>query len=163
MTIEQRVDQLEKQNRRFKLAFTVLAVALCGAVTMAATSDNIGRFDTVIARHIYAENDAGDTVVGLGADDRGNGLFQTRSATGKDLVILGATTHGQGTVSTFQSSGKELVMLGATVSGGSVWIFNKTGENIIELGADEYGNGVVGAYNRQGVGRTLQPGPHRRQ
>ena len=35
MTIEQRVDQLEKQNKRFRLALTVLAVALCGVVTMA--------------------------------------------------------------------------------------------------------------------------------
>jgi len=38
-------------------------------------------------------------------------------------------------------------------------VFNKTGETIASMYADEYGNGVVGAYNRKGNGRTLQPGP----
>jgi hypothetical protein len=41
MTIEQRLESVEQQNqqilqqnRRFKIAFTVLAVALCGLVTL---------------------------------------------------------------------------------------------------------------------------------
>jgi hypothetical protein len=38
-------------------------------------------------------------------------------------------------------------------------IRNKTGEEVAQLYADEYGNGVVGAWNRKGKGRTLQPGP----
>ena len=33
------------------------------------------------------------------------------------------------------------------------------GEEIVDLMADEYGNGVVGAWNRKGKGRTLEPGP----
>ena len=37
MNIEQRVQQLEQQNRRFRLGLTVVVVALCGVVTMAAT------------------------------------------------------------------------------------------------------------------------------
>ena len=36
---------------------------------------------------------------------------------------------------------------------------HKTGESIVQMYADEYGNGVVGAYNRKGKGRTLEPGP----
>ena len=37
--------------------------------------------------------------------------------------------------------------------------FNKTGEGVVQLYADDYGNGVVGAFNRKGKGRTLEPGP----
>ncbi|HIG55471.1 MAG TPA: hypothetical protein EYG11_11300 [Candidatus Latescibacteria bacterium] len=37
--------------------------------------------------------------------------------------------------------------------------FNGRGDEIVQLYADEYGNGVVGAWNRKGMGRTLQPGP----
>ena len=44
-------------------------------------------------------------------------------------------------------------------TGGMVRVFNKTGEEVVQLRADEYGNGVVGAFNRKGVGRMLQPGP----
>jgi hypothetical protein len=34
-----------------------------------------------------------------------------------------------------------------------------SGGSPVTMSADEYGNGVVGAYNRKGKGRTLQPGP----
>ena len=37
MTIEQRLEKVEKQNKRQRLAVLVLAVALCGMVSMAAT------------------------------------------------------------------------------------------------------------------------------
>ena len=81
-------------------------------------------------------NDAGKIVVALGANDDGNGLVQTKSAKGNDLVVLGSTD-----------------------TGGVVDVYNKTGEVIANMYADEYGNGVVGAWNRKGKGRTLQPGP----
>jgi len=44
-------------------------------------------------------------------------------------------------------------------AGGMVAVYNKTDESIAQMYADEYGNGVVGAWNRKGKGRTLQPGP----
>ena len=40
---------------------------------------------------------------------------------------------------------------------GDIRILNKTGEEVVQILADEYGNGKVGAYNRKGKGRTLQP------
>ena len=36
---------------------------------------------------------------------------------------------------------------------------NRAGEEQVTLDADEYGNGLVGAYNGEGKGRTLEPGP----
>ena len=50
------------------------------------------------------------------------------------------------------------MLLGAIENGGALGINKKTGEAVVGLVADEYGNGVVGAYNRKGKGRTLQPG-----
>lgn len=52
-----------------------------------------------------------------------------------------------------------LSSLNANENGGILRIMNKTGEEIVQAYTDEYGNGVVGAYNRKGVGRTLQPVP----
>ena len=37
-TIEERLDQLEKRNKRLTAALTVLAVAMCAVVTVAATA-----------------------------------------------------------------------------------------------------------------------------
>ena len=81
------------------------------------------------------------------------------SQTGKAIVALGSMANGSGTVTTYSLTGKDLVRLSATENGGALSVYNKTGEDIIQAIADEYGNGVVGAYNRKGKGRTLQPGP----
>ena len=148
MTIVQRLEQLEKRNKR-------LTVAL----TMAATGGKDGRFDTVRARHIFVRNDAGSGVVILGAGYRGNGQVYTQSAKGKDLVVLSSTVNGKGTVTTYQPNGKELVDLTSNDNGGGVVVYNKTGELIADMSADDYGNGVVWAGNRKGKGRTLKPGP----
>ena len=163
MTIEQRLDQLEKRNKRLTVALSMTVVAMCAVVTMAATGDKDGDFGIVTARTIFVMNDAGEIVVSLGASDNGNGLVETRSAKGKDLVDLTSTVDGEGTVMTYQPNGKALVSLGATVGGGSVttyqlngkelvalgsipdgggvWVNNKTGESIASMSADEYGNG----------------------
>ena len=161
MTVEQRLDQLEKRNKRLTVALTMTVVAMAAVVTMAATGDKNGTFHTVTAQYIFVKNDAGDVVVGIGADDVGDGLFGTRSAKGNDLVVLGSTMDGEGTVTTYQPNGKELVALSASASdnGGLVYVYNKTGENIVQMYADDYGNGVVWAGNRKGLGRELKPGP----
>ena len=165
MTIEQRLEQVEQQNQRIQrtnkrltVGLTMTVVAMAAVVTMAATGDKSGEFDTVVARSIYLLNDAGDAVVTLGANDDGDGVVYTMSAKGPLLVTLGLTVGG-GSVTTYQPNGKALVELGTSDNGGLVYAFNKTGESIAQMGADEYGNGVVGAYNRKGIGQTLQPGP----
>ncbi len=159
MTVEQRLDQLEKRNKRLTVALTMMAVVVCAVVTMAATGGKDGDFDAVVARQIYVRNDAGQFVVTLGVDDDGNGLVYTKSAKGKELVKLTSTVDADGVVGTYRPNGKRLVELTSTDNGGGVVVFNKTGEYIAEMRADEYGNGLVGAYNRKGMGRTLQPGP----
>ncbi|MDB4698971.1 hypothetical protein OAF45_02395 [Candidatus Latescibacteria bacterium] len=182
MTIEQRLGQLEKRNKRLTVALTMMAVVVCAVVTMAATGLKDGHFDTVTARTIYVLNDAGDLVVGLGTNDGGDGLVYTQSAKGKRLVELNATTRnhgivttyqpngkmlvdlttttdGNGTVLTYQPNGKILVELSGTDDGGFIDVSNKTGETIVQIHADDYGNGVVGAWNRKGKGKKLQPGP----
>jgi hypothetical protein len=77
MTVEQRLDQLEKRNKR-------LTVALTGT---AATGLKDSVFDAVTVQNIYVKNDAGEAIVGLGATDSGDGLVLTNSAKGKNLVM----------------------------------------------------------------------------
>jgi len=39
MTIEQRLEQLEKRNKRLTVALTMMGVTMCAVVMMAATGD----------------------------------------------------------------------------------------------------------------------------
>ena len=50
-------------------------------------------------------------------------------------------------------------MLSSLDNGGLIQVYNKTGEGIAQMGANYYRNGLFGAFNRIGMGRTLQPGP----
>ena len=54
MTIEERLDQLEKRNKRLTVALTMTVVAMAAVVTMAATGEKDGDFDTVFARHVMS-------------------------------------------------------------------------------------------------------------
>ena len=74
----------------------MLIVTICAVVTVAATGDKHGEFDTVVAenvvaKNIYATNDAGDAVVALVANDYGGGMITTYSAQGNMQVMLNAT------------------------------------------------------------------------
>ena len=188
MTVDERFEQLERKTQRLEqrnkhltIALTMTAVAMAAVVTMAATGEKYSHFDTITARAIFVTNETG-VLVGLSADDDGNGMVKTHSAKGKPLVSLSSTESGKGSVQTFQPNGIALVELGANPNGGGVWVTNKTGESIVELRADEYGHGmvrvynktgediaqmyaddygndVIGAWNRKGKGRTLEPGP----
>ena len=107
MTVEQRLDQLEKRNKRLTQALTLTVVAMCAVVTMAATGDKDGYFDTVKARHILVTNDAGDIVVGLGANDGGDGVVWTQNSAGQVLINLGVDDGGDGLVSKYSAAAKE--------------------------------------------------------
>ncbi len=49
MTMEQRMDRLEKRNKRLTVALTMMAVTICAVVTMAATGEKDVDFDVVTA------------------------------------------------------------------------------------------------------------------
>ena len=61
MTIEQRLEQVEQQNHKIQrtnkgltAALTMTVVAMAAVVTMAATGEKDGDFDTVFARHVMS-------------------------------------------------------------------------------------------------------------
>ena len=121
MTVEQRLEQVEQQNQKMQLqsqkmqrtnkrltvALTMMAVVMCAVVTMAATGDKDGVFDTVKARNIYVTNDAGDIVVSLGANDGGDGVVWTQNPAGQVLINLGVDDGGDGLVRKYSATAKE--------------------------------------------------------
>jgi|TARA_R110000796_G_scaffold87844_1_gene189265 hypothetical protein len=143
MNLEQRVEQLEKQGKRLQLAVLVLAVALCGVVTMAAkvaTVDavevrgTVGYFAQIETNALYILDHKDETVALLTADRTGGylGIYNNKDERGREIVNITADDYGNGIVN----------------------VYNKTRETIVTLGADEYGNGEVGVWNRKGKGRV---------
>ena len=93
-TTEQRLERLEKHNRRLTAALTLMVVAMCAVVTVAATDETLkdGHFDTLTARTVLARsvgviNEDGKLVVQLGSAF-GAGKIETQTGDGKTLVQL---------------------------------------------------------------------------
>ncbi len=48
--LERKTQRLEKRNKRLTVALTMMVVAMCAVVKMAARGEKDGNFDTVTAR-----------------------------------------------------------------------------------------------------------------
>ena len=138
-TIEERLNQLEKRNRRLTAALAVMAVTICAVVTTAATSEKDGDFDTLTAKMIMTEDlvvvDADKNVlIGMG-DNKGRGLIAVKANGVKN----------------------PLIWLSVNADGGFAQFNNKSGGAVAKIYAEANGSGVIGAFD--GKGRRLQPGP----
>lgn len=133
MSIEQRLEQVERQTKRLRIAVVVLAAALCGVVSMAATESEIGNFKEIYATKIVVKDPNSPTDILMAVHRFGGGI--SISNANESTVVLSANSNE---------------------NGGTIFLRNKTGDQVITIGADEYGNGEVGAWNRKGKGRVLR-------
>lgn len=159
MTIEERIDRLERTNRRYRLMFTLIGVLALCAVGISATQDD-GVPDVIRAKVFEVVDDEGNGLVTIG-DVLGSGVFALYDKTGDTLVVIGGTTvigKPAGHVSIFRE-GKMLVLLSANlgVDGGgvrtygTVSTFNDQAKTIVQLGAKTSGgHGKVRTFNDEG-------------
>jgi hypothetical protein len=110
------------------------------------------------ASGVVAFNESGKTVASLGhSQGSGGGSIRTHTDKGKVGTLMISNESLGGRISAFNNAGKEMVSLGGSDNGGLIGVTNKTGEQVVTLGVDVHGNGEVGAWNREGKGRTLTP------
>ena len=136
MTIEERVEQLEKQ-----------VAALMGG---GAASDAVP--NVIKAKEFVVVNADGKELVRLAAKwDGSGGTLITSSARGYPLVRLTTTDEGYGMLCTYSAERKQLVKLGGTGDGeGMLAIYNANGKELVELGVTEDGTGIVTLFNTSG-------------
>ena len=154
MTVEERLDRLERQNRWLKAGLaSLLVAAVATGLLVFAPQDTIP--DLVEARAFHVVDENGAVLVKL-EDSFGfslglGGTITTLSNEGQKLVMLTATMDGEGMVRTLNGKGQELVVLGTTVDGtGAVAIMNSKGQELVRLGATEGGTGAVTTMNGEG-------------
>ena len=149
MNLEQRVEQLEQQNRRQRGFSLVLAVALCGVVSIAATDitkSDKGYFDTVMAKNILVINDTGETVVLIAPDEASNGAIVTYSASGNEMVAIHSDKGDNGIISTYEPDGKSLVRISSdSAYAGSISTYSTTGKQVV-IGSNKGGDGRIVLY-----------------
>ena len=159
--IVERLDKVEKQNRYMKLAgvfflSVISASLLTGAakkseVTKEIKAQRIVMLDSRGRERIVMEEPVGGLARFKMLSFDGKSMFSTDIVGDQMVVMQFSNKQEENRIRIFAGHKDE--------NGGCIGIVNKTGETVVELKADEYGNGLVGAYNRKGMGRTLQPGP----
>ena len=157
MTIEERLECLERRVKRYRNALVLLVMSVCSVALIGATTDD----GIIMAKGLFITNDEGMPVLWAGVSDNGHGALTVRSKTGKTRIYTVVDKSGNGVLGVKSKTGKDLIYAGASKDGDGFLFqgYNKTGEMVVQLRADDYGNGVVGAFNRKGRGRTLESGP----
>ena len=183
MTIRERVDRIERQNRLLKFGLVFVFLISAGGAGVAGIAkwgskppdiikakefhvvDEYGvstvRLHSILGTGLVSTYLYGQPMVELGALEGRDGMVVTKNADGKPLVKLTATGGGDGMVVTNDTDGKRLVAIGGSTrgDGGFFSLQNKSGVEVIQAYADENGNGVLGVLNRDGKGRVIRPEP----
>ena len=171
MTLEQRLDQLEEQNQRIErknkrltAALTVMAVAMCAVVTVAAKREwtiipvpttnemlSEGQFHRLNVHEITFFDDEGELRGFLSGGDRGiygGAYLHLLNASGQTVVRLGTFPgKGEGAIDVMSEVGDPLVRLGPTEYGnGAVATYGPNGTELVELGGDKTG-GTISTYS----------------
>ena len=100
MSIEQRLEQVERQTKRLRIAVVVLAAALCGVVSMAARQYDRLEVGTLKATSVYAKYIAieelmgGRVVAGISSADNSERLFTIGRPEGGNLIEMGYDKKG---------------------------------------------------------------------
>ena len=103
-------------------------------------------------------NKDGKKLIYAGGGESGDGLLLVYTKDGKHLIYAGANKSGDGLLKVKSKNGNDRVAIsGGLTGGGGISVLNKTGEEVVQIHADDYGMGYVGAFDRQGKGKVLQP------
>jgi hypothetical protein len=182
MTIEQRFNRLERQNKHMKKGMIGMVLAGISLLVMAQAAPPKVH-DLIRAKKIEVVSENGQKVISLhswkhggwistygtkkntlsilSADDVGGGNFVTYNSKGKDLVELSSTKSGNGIISTYSAKGKGLVKITATPEGsGAISTYNSKGKELVSITSTTTDDGSISTYDINGtklIGITARP------
>jgi hypothetical protein len=164
VTLEQRVERLERQNRRLRQTVRTLSAtagaALAGFAILfscAKPGATAGGAEALSAKRLQIVNEQGQPVIVLQADPRGFGRIVTYEGEGRQLVQVAATDEG-GTVAVAGREGKLRAGLGVTKEdAGSVFTFDRNDRRLLSLGVAGSGDGALFSYLRNGQLKQMWP------
>ena len=117
MSIEERVERLEKQNKRLKLALGLLAVLLAVGVTMVTTRQEAIFGETVKAQQFLLTDKGGKTRASLDVTIDGEPYLNLYDKAGKRRFAVGVLKSGEPSLGFLDKNGKRRVAIGIRTAG----------------------------------------------
>jgi len=143
-TLHERMERIEKQNRRLKnyMVFLVLSF-LALAVMGAKAGPNDGHFRQIIAERISFIDGAGQERMLMGSSEEGTGIKVLNKA-GKKVLGIGIDADEKGSgILVADKEGRPRIGLGIDEGVPSVVMVDENGKKILAMGGDEKGYGFV--------------------
>ena len=129
-SVSQRLDKLEKQNRRLKMALTLFTI-LAGCLVFVGARFRGGR--TITARRIVLKADSGATRAILGMRSAGPGLV-LYDENGENIEALLAVLQTGPVLSLYDRNGATRALLGVTPKGATLALNDQHGKLRVEIG-----------------------------
>ena len=142
--LEQRILQLEKQTRLYRLGFMGLFL-LIGAGLFMSFNNKKPTPELLQAKKIQVVDDKGNVVVELKSSDiTGNGEINTMSPEKNRLVSIFTSDGGAGAINTFDEYNMPIFKLTQTAGGGGYMaLLNEESSEIVEFGSTDEASGYM--------------------
>lgn len=143
-TLEQRILQLEKQTRLYRLIFMGLVLIIGAGVFMSFNQKQAPQ-EVLQAKLIQVVDDKGNVVVELKSSDyTGNGEINTYTPDKSRLFSVFTSSGGSGAINTFDEYGLPVFKLTQTTGGGGyLALLNSDSKEIVEFGATDQDGGYM--------------------
>ena len=154
-TLEQRIEQLEKQNRFYRICFITVLILACAGVFMSFDKKEQVQ-DTIKARNIHVVDNSGNVIVELTkSTTTNNGEINTYTPAKKILVSLFTSSGGSGAINTFNAFQQPVFKVTQTTGGsGYMALLNSDMQQIVEFGATDNEGGYMRINDKEGNKRA---------
>jgi hypothetical protein len=169
LTLEKRLEKLEKKLRIYQFAFMAIILA-GGFLVITAFNKKVPVPDLIQAKEFQVVDDQGKTFISLKKDydagsikvyntegtalidlysTAGTGAILTKTQTGKFACYIGAYNTGAAYIKIYNINEKAVDEIGSTSNDyGYVGVNNTNEDNILSITTTSYGDGIVSVYNR---------------
>ena len=145
VTLHERIERIEKQNRRLKSCMVFLVLSFLALAVMGAKAGpHDGHFRQIIAEGITIVDGAGQELIGIGfAKEEGTGIKILNKA-GKKILGIGITADEGGSgILVSDKEGRPRIGFGMDEGMPSVAMVDENGKKILAMGGDGKGYGLV--------------------
>lgn len=144
-SMDERIERLEKQNRRLQKTLILMSLSVVALVIMGAKAGlQDAQFGKITARQITIVDTQGNKVIEIGVDKSAGTGMRIINGEGTQLVGLGiAADEGGSGLLIRDKQGRARFGLGMDRGVPSVALTDENGKKIIGLGGDQNGYGLV--------------------
>lgn len=148
LTIEERLENLEKSARRWRFISLALFLGLAGLAGY-STWAQVRIPHVVRARRLEIIHDKG-VALELASSPEGDGHFELFNAIGTPRVKIGNSRRNAGTIETYSGHEQKLISIGGSGSGGQVAVFNSSGHKVVDVQSSKTNCGALAVNNFDG-------------